>query len=146
MQIQIVQEEDARDLPLPQHATEGSAGVDLYAAIDSTMVLKPGERAAVSAGIRIAVPDGFEAQVRPRSGLARKHGISMVNTPGTIDSDYRGVVHVLLINLSDEAFTINRGERIAQMVVCPVVKVEWLPQETLLDTVRGDGGFGHTGR
>jgi dUTP pyrophosphatase len=146
MRIQIVQEQSALDLPLPTHATPGSAGVDLYANVTDPIILQPGERAAVSAGISIAVPEGFEAQVRPRSGLARKFGISMVNTPGTIDCDYRGVVHVLLINLGSEPFTVNRGDRIAQMVVCPVTRVEWDIQTTLSETIRGVGGFGHTGR
>jgi dUTP pyrophosphatase len=146
MRIQIVQEPAARDLPLPQHATEGSAGVDLYADVSIPVTLEPGERAAISAGIRIAVPVGYEAQVRPRSGLARKFGISMVNTPGTIDSDYRGVVHVLLINLGNEPFVVSRGDRIAQMVLSPVIRVEWEIQDSLAVTERGEGGFGHTGR
>jgi dUTP pyrophosphatase len=146
MLIEILQEPDATDLPLPVHATEGSAGVDLYASITEPLVLLPGERAAVSAGIRISVPDGYEAQIRPRSGLARKFGIGMVNSPGTIDSDYRGVIHALLINLGSEPFTLYRGERMAQMVICPVSRVEWLPIDDLSATVRSDGGFGHTGR
>jgi dUTP pyrophosphatase len=146
MRIQVTQEQDALDLPLPIHATVGSAGVDLYAALLEPLVLHPGERAAVSAGIRIAIPAGYEAQVRPRSGLARKYGISMVNTPGTIDSDYRGVIHALLINLGQEAFILNRGDRMAQMVICPVAQVEWEPVDVLVETSRADGGFGHTGR
>jgi dUTP pyrophosphatase len=146
MLVRIVQEPDAVDLPLPTHATPGSAGVDLYADLKEPLILQPGDLAAVSAGIRIAVPEGFEAQVRPRSGLARKHGISMVNTPGTIDSDYRGVVHALLINLGKEPFVLNRGERMAQMVIAPVARVEWSLSESLPDTDRGEGGFGHTGR
>ena len=146
MIVHIVREPDALDLPLPSHATAGSAGVDLFAAVTEPLVLAPGARAAVSAGIRIAVPQGYEAQVRPRSGLARKHGISMVNTPGTIDSDYRGIVHVLLINLGDEPFVLNRGDRMAQMILCPVIRVEWDEQVTLSETERGEGGFGHTGR
>jgi len=144
--VDIVQEPDALDLPLPTYATPGSAGADLYAAVRSSVTLAPGERMAISAGIRLALPAGYEAQVRPRSGLARKHGISMVNTPGTIDSDYRGVVHVLLINLGSEPVTIERGERIAQMVICPVTQVQWSVKQVLSDTQRGDGGFGHTGR
>ncbi len=145
MLVQIVREPDAKDLPLPTHATSGSAGVDLFAAVSEPLTLAPGERASVSAGIRIAVPLGFEAQVRPRSGLARHHGISMVNTPGTIDSDYRGVVHVLLINHGSESFVLNRGERMAQMVITPVVSVDWDEQDVLSETQRGEGGFGHTG-
>ena len=145
MLVQIVREPDAKDLPLPTHATSGSAGVDLFAAVSEPLTLAPGERASVSAGIRIAVPLGFEAQVRPRSGLARHHGISMVHTPGTIDSDYRGVVHVLLINHGSESFVLNRGERMAQMVITPVVSVDWDEQDVLTETQRGEGGFGHTG-
>ena len=145
MLVQIVREPDAKDLPLPTHATSGSAGVDLFAAVSEPLTLAPGERASVSAGIRIAIPLGFEAQVRPRSGLARHHGISMVNTPGTIDSDYRGVVHVLLINHGSESFVLNRGERMAQMVITPVVSVDWDEQDVLTETQRGEGGFGHTG-
>jgi dUTP pyrophosphatase len=146
MIIQIVQEPDALDLPLPSHATEGSAGVDLYADILEDLTLLPGERAAVSAGIRIAVPHGFEAQIRPRSGLAKRSGLSMVNSPGTIDSDYRGVVHALLINLGQDSFVLHRGERMAQMVICPIFQVEWKAVESLSSTIRSDGGFGHTGR
>jgi dUTP pyrophosphatase len=146
MHIQIVQEPDDRDLPLPSHATPGSAGVDLFAAVKETLTIRPGERVAVSTGIRIAIPEGFEAQVRPRSGLARKHGISMVNTPGTIDSDYRGVIHALLINLGTEEYNIHRGDRIAQMVISPVIYVTWDLADQLKETDRGDGGFGHTGR
>ena len=147
LQISIVREPDALDLPLPSYATAESAGMDLYAAIDTDIMLAPGARAGVSAGIRIALPAGYEAQVRPRSGLALKHGIGMVNAPGTIDSDYRGVVRVILINLGQETFTITRGERIAQMIVAPVQRVEWnLEFEELPATARGEGGFGHTGR
>jgi len=144
--VAIVQEPGAADLPLPAYATTEAAGVDLYACVDAPTVLAPGERAAISTGIRIALPSGYEAQVRPRSGLALRHGIGMVNSPGTIDSDYRGVIWVLLINLGQEPFTVVRGERIAQMVVAPVVRVEWSREELLPESVRGDGGFGHTGR
>ena len=143
--IPIIQEPDALDLPLPAHATAGSAGVDLRAAVAEPLTLLPGERACISTGIRIALPPGYEAQVRPRSGLALRNGIGMVNSPGTIDCDYRGVIAVLLINLGQEPFTVARGDRIAQMVVAPVVRVEWNRLDALPDTDRSDGGFGHTG-
>ena len=146
LRVLITQEPDATDLPLPSYQTDGSAGVDLYAAVREPVTLQPGERALIPTGIRIALPPGYEAQVRPRSGLAVRHGIGMVNAPGTIDSDYRGEVQVILVNLGQEPFTIRRGERIAQMVVAPVVRVEWERVDELPPTSRGDGGFGHTGR
>lgn len=146
LRVQITQEPDATDLPLPSYQTDGSAGVDLYAAVQEPLTLQPGERALVPTGIRIALPPGYEAQVRPRSGLAIRHGIGMVNAPGTIDSDYRGEICVILINLGQEPFTIRRGERIAQMVIAPVARVEWELVPELPPTPRGDGGFGHTGR
>lgn len=145
LRVAIQREPDALDLPLPSYATEGSAGMDLYAAVESDITIGAGERASVRTGIRIAVPEGFEAQVRPRSGLARRHGLSVVNTPGTIDSDYRGEIQVLLINLGDDPVRIRRGDRIAQMVVGPVNRVQWDVTEDLPPTRRGDGGFGHTG-
>jgi dUTP pyrophosphatase len=146
LRVAITQEPHAADLPLPSYQTDGSAGVDLYAAVKEPITLQPGERALIPTGIRIALPPGYEAQVRPRSGLAIRHGISMVNTPGTIDSDYRGEVQVILINLGQEPFTVRRGERIAQMVIAPVMRVEWEVVDKLPPTARGDGGFGHTGR
>lgn len=146
LRVAITQEPHAADLPLPSYQTDGSAGVDLFAAVKEPITLQPGERALIPTGIRIALPPGYEAQVRPRSGLAIRHGISMVNAPGTIDSDYRGEVQVILINLGQEPFTIRRGERIAQMVIAPVMRVEWEVVENLPPTARGDGGFGHTGR
>ncbi len=146
MRVAVLREPDAMDLPLPGYATEGAAGMDLYAAIDGELTLKCGERAAVRTGIRVAVPEGYEAQVRPRSGLAKRHGLGMVNAPGTVDSDYRGEVQVLLINLGDEPVCIRRGERIAQMVISPVVRVQWDVLEELPPTRRGEGGFGHTGQ
>lgn len=130
---------------MPRRATSGSAGCDLQAAIETEAVLAPGARMAVPAGFAIALPEGFEAQVRPRSGLALRHGITMVNAPGTIDADYRGEIHVLLVNLGDEPFTISRGDRIAQLIVAPVVTVTWEEVTELEETVRGAGGFGHTG-
>ncbi|GIV08740.1 MAG: deoxyuridine 5'-triphosphate nucleotidohydrolase [Fimbriimonadales bacterium] len=146
LRVPITQEPDATDLPLPSYQTDGSAGVDLYAAVKAPVTLQPGERARIPTGIRIALPIGYEAQVRPRSGLALRHGIGMVNAPGTIDSDYRGEVQVILINFGQEPFTIHRGERIAQMVIAPVTHVEWEPASELPPSPRGEGGFGHTGR
>jgi len=134
-----------QDLPLPAYATEHAAGMDLIAAIDAPMILQPGERAMVPTGLAIALPVGFEAQVRPRSGLAVKKGVTVLNSPGTIDADYRGEVKVILINHGDTAFTIERGERIAQMVVAPVTVAQWTELEQLPETLRGEGGFGSTG-
>ncbi|MBR2234104.1 MAG: dUTP diphosphatase [Prevotella sp.] len=131
--------------PLPAYATEQSAGMDLRANIDEPLVLQPMERRLIPTGLYIALPPGFEAQVRPRSGLALKHGITVLNAPGTIDADYRGEVGVLLINLSKEPFTINDGERIAQMVIARHEQVELEPTDELDETERGAGGYGHTG-
>ena len=132
--------------PTPSYATEKSAGMDLKADIKEPITLGSLERAMVPTGLYIALPDGTEAQVRPRSGLAAKFGISVLNAPGTIDADYRGEVKVILVNLSNESFTINPGERIAQMVVAKYEKVEWDEVEVLDETERGEGGFGSTGR
>lgn len=129
---------------LPEYATPGAAGMDLRAR--TAVTLEPLERALVSTGLRMRLPEGYEAQIRPRSGLALRHGISMVNTPGTIDSDYRGEIGVLLVNLGSEAVRLEAGERIAQMVVCPVVRAEIAAVHALDDTERGEGGFGSTGR
>ena len=147
MRVSIEREAGTEDLPLPRYATAGSAGMDLHAAITEDVSLAPGERALLSTGIRIAVPEGYEAQVRPRSGLALRHGLALVNSPGTIDSDYRSTVGVLVINLGQETIRIERGDRIAQLVVSPVVRVEWeeAPQDTLPATLRGQNGFGSTG-
>ncbi len=131
--------------PLPAYATVQSAGMDLRANIDEPMVLHPMERRLVPTGLYIALPEGYEAQVRPRSGLALKHGITVLNAPGTIDADYRGEVGVLLINLSDKDFTVNDGERIAQMVIARCEQAEFLTVEQLDETERGAGGYGHTG-
>lgn len=131
--------------PLPQYATEGAAGMDLRANIDEPIVLKPLERKLIPTGLYISLPVGYEAQVRPRSGLALKHGISVINTPGTVDADYRGQVGVILINLSNEDFVVEDGERIAQMVIAKHERAEWLPVEELDETERGAGGYGHTG-
>ena len=135
------------DLELPKYETVLAAGADLRAALpaDAPMVLKPGERTLVPTGMAMALPAGYEAQIRPRSGLAYKHGITCLNTPGTIDADYRGEVKALLINHGDEAFTINRSERIAQMVIAPITQPEFERVTELSDTARGAGGFGSTG-
>ena len=132
--------------PAPAYATELSAGMDLKADIQEPVILAPLKRAMIPTGLSIALPAGFEAQVRPRSGLAAKHGITVLNTPGTIDADYRGEIKVILVNLSDEAFTINPGGRIAQMVIARHEHVEWEEVEALDETSRGKGGFGSTGR
>lgn len=131
--------------PLPAYATEQSAGMDLRANIDESITLKPMERALVPTGLYIALPAGFEAQIRPRSGLALKHGITVLNTPGTVDADYRGEVKVLLVNFSSETFMINDGERIAQMVIARHETAEFVQVEELDETERGTGGYGHTG-
>ncbi|MCS7066620.1 MAG: dUTP diphosphatase [Fimbriimonadales bacterium] len=146
VRVAIWREPEARDLPLPSYRTSGSAGVDLYAAVKEPVVLQPGERRLIPTGIRIALPPGYEAQVRPRSGLALQHGVGMVNSPGTIDSDYRGEIAVILINWGSEPVTIHRGDRIAQLVVAPVARIEWDECEQLPESERGEGGFGHTGR
>ena len=131
--------------PLPQYATVHSAGLDLRADLENSQVLKPLERVLVPTGLYIELPEGYEAQVRPRSGLAAKHGISIVNTPGTIDPDYRGEIKVILVNLSDVPFTLEPGERIAQMIIARFEHISWNEVETLSETERGEGGFGHTG-
>jgi len=135
-------------LELPAYATLGSAGADVRAAVTEPMVLAAGESAMVPTGLRMAIPTGFEIQVRPRSGLAAKHRVTVLNAPGTIDSDYRGELKVLLINLGTAPFTIERGERIAQLVLARVERLTWkkVPTGELPDTARGEGGFGHTGR
>lgn len=136
------------DLPLPAYETAGSAGMDLRAAVpeDAPLTLAPGARALVPTGLKIALPPGHEAQVRPRSGLALKHGVTCLNSPGTIDADYRGEVGVILINHGSDPFVVRRGERIAQMVVAPVLQVALVEAEALDETARGAGGFGSTGR
>jgi len=145
LRIEITRSAHGRGLPVPAMATAGSAGCDLAAAVEDDLVLEPGRRELVPTGFSIAVPEGYEAQVRPRSGLALKHGIVLPNSPGTIDSDYRGELKVIVMNAGAEPFTIRRGDRIAQLVVAPVVKVEWREVESLDATRRGAGGFGHTG-
>lgn len=132
--------------PLPEYATAFAAGMDLRAHIAEPIMLKPLERALISTGIYLELPIGYEAQIRPRSGLAIKHGIGIVNAPGTIDADYRGEIRVILVNLSNEEFVVNDGERICQMVVAQHAKVEWEEVDSLAETARGSGGFGHTGK
>ena len=133
------------DVNLPTYETSGSSGMDLQAYISEEIILKPGERKLIPTGLSIAIPENLEIQIRPRSGLAYKKGISVVNTPGTIDSDYRGEIKVLLINLGKEDFIIKKFERIAQMIVCPITKVVLSETNDLPDTIRGEGGFGSTG-
>ena len=134
------------DLPLPRYETPGAAGMDLMAALTADLVLQPGARAIVPTGLQIAVPPGHEGQVRPRSGLAAKHGVTVLNAPGTIDCDYRGEVGVILVNLGAEPFTVTRGMRIAQLLIAPFVQAAPVEVESLDDTARGAGGFGSTGR
>ncbi len=135
----------AADLPLPEYGSQGAAGLDLLAAVASQIVLAPGARALIPAGIEIALPQGYEAQVRPRSGLALKAGVTVLNAPGTIDSDYRGEVGVVLVNHGAEPFTVTRGMRVAQLVVGPVARIAWSETATLSESARGTGGFGSTG-
>jgi dUTP pyrophosphatase len=132
-------------LPLPAYMTAGASGMDLHAALEMDLILEPGDIAVVATGLAVAVPEGYEAQLRPRSGLAVSHGIGIPNAPATIDSDYRGELRVPLINLGRTAFTITRGMRIAQLVVAPVVRVRWAEVSELPPTTRGSGGFGHSG-
>ena len=143
MQVKIVNKSKHS---LPEYATVLSAGMDLRANIDEPVTLKPLQRSLVPTGIYIQLPEGYEAQIRPRSGLAVKHGISIVNSPGTVDADYRGEIRVILVNLSDEDFIVNDGERICQMVIARHARVEWSQVNDLDGTERGSGGFGHTGR
>jgi len=147
LKIEIKQLENFGDLQMPAYETDLAAGVDLRAAIDADtpLVLQPGERTLVATGFAMALPPGYEAQIRPRSGLAYKHGISVVNSPGTIDADYRGEVKILLINHGTESFSVNRGDRIAQMVVAPVTQAKFEVVDTLSETARGAGGYGSTG-
>jgi dUTP pyrophosphatase len=135
----------ALDLPLPGYATTLSAGMDLLAAIEGEVRLEPGARLLVPTGVALALPEGFEAQVRPRSGLALKHGLTLLNAPGTIDADYRGEIKAILINLGAQPFTLRRGDRIAQLIVAPVTRVAWREVENLSASERDDGGFGSTG-
>ncbi len=132
--------------PLPDYATEHSAGIDLRANLSEPVLMKPMERKLIPTGLFMELPEGYEAQIRPRSGLAIKKGITVLNSPGTIDADYRGEICVILINLSQEEFVVNDGERICQMIIARHEKAEWIETSTLNETVRGEGGFGHTGK
>jgi len=145
IKIRIRQKEDAVDLPLPGYATSGSSGMDLCADVKGEVTLEPGKVRLISTGIYLSIPPGYEAQIRPRSGLALKHGITLLNTPGTIDSDFRGLVSLILVNLGSEPFTIKRGLRLAQMVINEVVNAEFEIVRELDETKRSVGGFGHTG-
>jgi dUTP pyrophosphatase len=144
--VGVVRLPEGEGLPLPAYMTDGAAGADVVAAVGSDLVLAPGERALIPTGFALEVPDGLEVQVRPRSGLALRHGVTLLNSPGTIDSDYRGPVGVVLVNLGGEPFTVCRGERIAQLVVAPVVRAAFREAEALGASARGEGGFGSTGR
>jgi dUTP pyrophosphatase len=146
LRVRILRLANGEGLPLPVRATAAAAGCDLAAAVEDELVLAPGQRELVPTGFAIELPDGYEAQVRPRSGLALRHGIVLPNAPGTIDADYRGEIRVILMNLGSEPFVIRRGDRIAQLVVAPVVRVGWDEAQALDETERGDGGFGHTGK
>ena len=136
---------ETHDIPLPKYATAGSSGMDLCAAVPCDVKLAPGETKLIPTGFRIEIPHGYEAQVRPRSGLAFKHNVGILNTPGTIDSDYRGELGVLLTNFGKNEFLVHRGDRIAQLVIMPVVQAEWDEADEVNETKRGSGGFGHTG-
>lgn len=144
--LELKRLDHGKDLPLPAYQSDLAAGLDLLAAVGESLVLAPGKRALIPTGLAMALPAGFEAQVRPRSGLAAKHGVTVLNTPGTIDADYRGEVKVILINHGDVPFEISRGDRIAQMVIAPVLQAQILEVTDLTDTTRGAGGFGSTGR
>lgn len=146
VKIRIKRTTAGKGIPLPKYMTDGAAGMDLYAAVEETEVINPGDIKLVSSGISIALPEGYEAQIRPRSGLALKHGITMVNTPGTIDSDYRGEIGLILTNLGQAPFIIKRGDRIAQMVINKVARADFLEVEDLDQTDRSSGGFGSTGQ
>ncbi|MCM8814284.1 MAG: dUTP diphosphatase [Candidatus Omnitrophica bacterium] len=143
--IQVKQKKGCEDLPLPAYMSSGAAGMDLYADVRDAVTIEPGQITLISAGIYISIPAGYEAQIRPRSGLALKHGIGMVNSPGTIDADYRGLINLILINFGQQPYVLRRGARIAQMVVNRVIRAEWQAVEELDPTARADGGFGHTG-
>lgn len=144
--VRVKRLRESEGVAVPAYMTTHAAGVDLHAAIDAPIHLQPGERVLVPTGLAIELPDGYEAQIRPRSGLAFKHGISLVNTPGTIDPDYRGEISIIVINHGSETFVINAGERIAQMVIAPFIRAVFAEVDSLTETGRGSGGFGHTGR
>lgn len=145
VKVRRIRESSGKEIPLPRYMTEHSAGMDLYADLEEQVVLLPGERKLIPTGIALSIPEGFEGQVRPRSGLALKEGVTLVNTPGTIDADYRGEIGVLLINLGQKPFRLTRGDRIAQLVIAPVSRAVLEIADELDTTVRSGGGFGHTG-
>ncbi len=144
--LPVKRTDHAADVPLPRYMTEGAAGMDLYAAVDGEKKIKPGEIALIPSGLMAAVPPGYELQIRPRSGLAAKNGIGILNSPGTIDSDYRGEIKVILINLGSDPITIRRCDRIAQVVLCPVLRAVMIEVAELPSSRRSEGGFGHTGK
>jgi dUTP pyrophosphatase len=146
IKVFVEKTDEGKELDLPKYQTSHSAGMDLYACTHESITLNPGEIRLIPTGIKIAIPDGFEAQIRPRSGLALKYGISMVNTPGTIDADYRGEIKVIMINHGSQAFTFDHKERIAQMVFNPIVQGVFVETDELEESARGEGGFGHTGK
>lgn len=146
VKVSLKRKKGCEDLPVPRYATSGSSGADLYADVEGEVVLSPGEIKLISAGIYLSIPEGYEAEIRPRSGIALKHGISLVNTPGTIDSDYRGLLSLIMINHGSEPFIIKRGDRVAQMVIKDIVRADIDVREELDDTARSHGGFGHTGK
>lgn len=145
VELFIVRLPHGKDLPLPHYMSEQAAGMDLFAAVGETVPLLPGKRTLIPTGIAIALPPGYEGQVRPRSGLASRHGVTLLNTPGTIDSDYRGEVKAVLVNFGEETFNVERGQRIAQLVIQALPKIQIKEVEELPETLRGEGGFGHTG-
>jgi dUTP pyrophosphatase len=146
IKVLLKRKKGCEDLPVPKYATGGSSGLDLTADVDGETVIMPGEIRLISSGIYVSIPEGYEAEIRPRSGLALKHGVSLVNTPGTIDSDYRGLLSLIMINHGKEPFKIKRGDRVAQMVIKEVMKADLKIVDELDETVRSSGGFGHTGR
>ncbi len=145
VEVKIRQKEDCCDLPLPAYQSKGSSGMDLYADVQEETTLEPGRIKLISTGIYISLPLGYEAEIRPRSGLALKHGLSLVNSPGTIDSDYRGLISLIMINLGPDPYKVKRGERVAQMVIKSVTQAKWIKVDSLDETQRNEGGFGHTG-
>ncbi len=145
LKIQVAREPIAADLPLPRFMSQGAAAIDIRAALATPVTIRPNERALIDTGLRLAIPVGYEGQIRPRSGLAIKEGIAVLNSPGTIDSDYRGLLRIILINLGTNDFVVHHGDRIAQLVIAPVINVELIEVNDLDETARGDGGFGSSG-
>lgn len=143
--VKVFRDPGCDDIPLPAYETLHAAGMDVRAAVPEPVTILPGARAMIPTGLHVELPPGTEAQIRPRSGLAARNGITMLNSPGTIDADYRGEIRLIVINHGNEPFTVRRGDRIAQMIVAPVLRIQWKPADSLEDTSRGHGGFGHTG-